>query len=99
MVTNSINRIIRPRDNKAILAPVLVVSDRNSRVISKFSNSLQQAIGTSFKFNMAFHPQTDGQSKKVIQILEVMLRACSLDFGGNWDKNLPLEEFSYNNSY
>ena len=28
-----------------------------------------------------------------------MLRACIIDFKGNWDKNLPLVEFSYNNSY
>ncbi|WMV33266.1 hypothetical protein MTR67_026651 [Solanum verrucosum] len=28
-----------------------------------------------------------------------MLRACVIDFGGHWDKFLPLCEFSYNNSY
>ncbi|KAD4586127.1 hypothetical protein E3N88_23728 [Mikania micrantha] len=28
-----------------------------------------------------------------------MLRACVIDFGGNWDDHLPLVEFSYNNSY
>lgn len=28
-----------------------------------------------------------------------MLRACAIDFGGSWDTNLPLAEFSYNNSY
>nr|GEU84297.1 putative reverse transcriptase domain-containing protein [Tanacetum cinerariifolium] len=28
-----------------------------------------------------------------------MLRACAMDFGGNWDTHLPLVEFSYNNSY
>ncbi|KAK1431950.1 hypothetical protein QVD17_08769 [Tagetes erecta] len=28
-----------------------------------------------------------------------MLRACIIDFGGSWDKYLPLAEFSYNNSY
>ncbi|GJX14467.1 putative reverse transcriptase domain-containing protein [Tanacetum coccineum] len=28
-----------------------------------------------------------------------MLRACVIDFGGSWDVNLPLSEFSYNNSY
>ena len=33
------------------------------------------------------------------QILEDMLQACALDFGGSWDEHLPLAEFSYNNSY
>ena len=28
-----------------------------------------------------------------------MLRACVIDFGGNWDTHMPLIEFSYNNSY
>ncbi|GKA62512.1 putative reverse transcriptase domain-containing protein [Tanacetum coccineum] len=41
----------------------------------------------------------DGQSKRTIQTLEDMLRACVIDFGGNWDVHLPLAEFSYNNSY
>ena len=35
----------------------------------------------------------------MIQILEVMLRACVLGFSGSWSKYLPLIEFSYNNSY
>ncbi|GKD09237.1 putative reverse transcriptase domain-containing protein [Tanacetum coccineum] len=48
---------------------------------------------------MAYHPQTDGQSKRTIQTLEDMLRAYILDFGGSWDVHLPLVEFSYNNSY
>ncbi|XP_021727199.1 uncharacterized protein LOC110694331 [Chenopodium quinoa] len=31
--------------------------------------------------------------------MEDMLRACALDFQGSWEDNLPLIEFSYNNSY
>ena len=50
-------------------------------------------------FSIAFHPQTDGQSKRVIQVLEVMLRGCVLDFPGSWDRYIPLMEFSCNNSY
>ena len=51
------------------------------------------------RFSTAFHPQTDGQSERTIQVLEDMLRANALDFGSNWDKQIPLMEFSYNNSY
>ncbi|GKC73013.1 putative reverse transcriptase domain-containing protein [Tanacetum coccineum] len=47
----------------------------------------------------AYHPETDGQSERMIQTLEDMLRACMIDFGSGWDKHLPLAEFSYNNSY
>ena len=56
-------------------------------------------MGTELHFSIAFHPQTDGQSKRVIQIVEDMLRACMLDFKGNWSNHLSLVEFAYNNSY
>ncbi|XP_073137223.1 uncharacterized protein [Henckelia pumila] len=46
-----------------------------------------------------FHPQTDGQSERVIQILEDLLRACAIDFHDSWESRLPLVEFAYNNSY
>ncbi|GJT77867.1 putative reverse transcriptase domain-containing protein [Tanacetum coccineum] len=49
--------------------------------------------------SMTFHPQMDGQSERTIQTSEDMLRACVIDFGGNWDDHLPLVEFAYNNSY
>ncbi|GJX66318.1 putative reverse transcriptase domain-containing protein [Tanacetum coccineum] len=41
----------------------------------------------------------DGQSERTIQTLEDMLRACAIDFGKGWVNQLPLVEFSYNNSY
>ncbi|XP_073153461.1 uncharacterized protein [Henckelia pumila] len=44
-------------------------------------------------------PSTDGQTERTIQTLEDMLRACALDFSGNWSEHLPLIEFAYNNSY
>lgn len=47
----------------------------------------------------AFHPQTNEQEERTIQTLEDMLRACAIDFGANWDEQLPLIEFVYNNSY
>ncbi|RVW89330.1 Transposon Ty3-I Gag-Pol polyprotein [Vitis vinifera] len=78
---------------------VSIVSDRDPKFTSQFWQSLQRALGTQLNFNTAFHPQTDGQSERVIQILEDMLRACVLDFGGNWADYLPLAEFAYNNSY
>ncbi|GJY22165.1 putative reverse transcriptase domain-containing protein [Tanacetum coccineum] len=46
-----------------------------------------------------YHPKTDGQSERTIQTLEDMLRACVIDFGKEWERHLPLVEFSYNNSY
>ncbi|XP_021831995.1 uncharacterized protein LOC110771950 [Prunus avium] len=60
---------------------------------------LHEAFETQLRFNTAFHPQTDGQSERMIQTLEDMLRACALQFRGNWDEKLPFMEFTYNNSF
>nr|CAH66033.1 H0515C11.9 [Oryza sativa] len=79
--------------------PKKIVSDRGSQFISKFWKKLQEEMGSKLNFSTAYHPQTDGQTERVNQILEDLLRACALDFGGSWDKNLPYAEFSYNNSY
>ncbi|KAL0417133.1 UNVERIFIED_CONTAM: Transposon Tf2-11 polyprotein [Sesamum latifolium] len=79
--------------------PVSIVSDRDPRFTSRFWGSLQRALGTKLHFSTAFHPQTDGQSERTIQTLEDMMRACTMEFKGNWDDHLPLMEFAYNNSF
>ncbi|KAI3686868.1 hypothetical protein L1987_80557 [Smallanthus sonchifolius] len=79
--------------------PLNIISDRDSRFTSRFWQSLQSALGTRLDLSTAYHPQTDGQTERTIQTLEDMLRACVIDFGGNWNSHLPLIEFSYNNSY
>ncbi|GKE26771.1 putative reverse transcriptase domain-containing protein [Tanacetum coccineum] len=60
---------------------------------------MQNALGTQLDMSTTYHPQTDGQSKRTIQTLKDMLRACVIDFGKVWERHLPLVEFSYNNSY
>ncbi|KAL4038688.1 hypothetical protein IC575_002311 [Cucumis melo] len=57
------------------------------------------AMGTRLDFSLTFHPQTDGQTERLNQVLEDMLRACALEFPGSWDSHLHLMEFAYNNSY
>ncbi|GJY94089.1 putative reverse transcriptase domain-containing protein [Tanacetum coccineum] len=60
---------------------------------------MQEALRTRLDMSTTYHPQIDGQSKRTIQTLEDMLKACVLDFEESWDVHLPLVEFSYNNSY
>ena len=79
--------------------PISIISDRDSRFTSRFWQNFQKELGTRVNLSTAYHPQTDGQSERTIQTLEDMLRACVIDFGGNWDEHLPLIEFAYNNSY
>ncbi|KAI3773113.1 hypothetical protein L6452_04312 [Arctium lappa] len=79
--------------------PLSIVSDRDSRFTSHFWDGLQKELGTRVKLSTTYHPKTDGQSERIIQTLEDMLRSCVIDFGDIWDTHLPLVEFAYNNSY
>jgi hypothetical protein len=79
--------------------PKKIVSDRGTQFTSRFRGKLHESKDTKLNFSSAYHPQTDGQTKRNNQILEDMLRVCALKHGGSWDKSLPYAEFSYNNSY
>ena len=79
--------------------PTSIVSDRDPRFTSKFWGGFQKAMGTTLDMSTTFHPQTDGQTERVNQVLEDMLRACVMDFKGSWEDHLQLIEFAYNNSY
>jgi transposase InsO family protein len=79
--------------------PKKIVSDRGTQFTSRFWDRLHEALDTQLHFSSAYHPQTDGQTERVNQILEDMLRACALQYERSWDKSLPYAEFSYNNSY
>jgi hypothetical protein len=79
--------------------PKTIVSDRGTQFTSRFWRQLHQALGKKLAFSTAYHPQTDGQTERVNQILEDMLRACVLTYGTKWEDCLPFTEFSYNNSY
>ena len=76
-----------------------IVSNRDTRFMSRFWRALQEVFGTVLNYSIAFHPQTDGQTERTIQTLGDMLRACALDLKGSWEEHLPLIEFAYNNSY
>ena len=67
--------------------------------LSYFWQPFQKRLGTKVSLSTAFHLQSDGQAKRIIQTLKDMLRACMIDYGGNWVEHLPLVEFAYNNSY
>ena len=76
-------------------APQSIVSDQGPQFTSKFWQSLHRSIGTNLEYSSTFHLQIDGQTERVNQILEDLLRACVLSYGTDWEKSLPYAEFTY----
>jgi hypothetical protein len=75
------------------------LSDKGTQFTLKFWEMLHETLDTQLHFSSAYHPQTDGHTERVNQILEDILRACALQYGRCWDKRLSYAQFSYNNSY
>jgi len=46
----------------------------------------------------AFHPQTDGQTKTINEVIESYLRSYCNYEQNNWAEMLPITEYAYNNS-
>ncbi|GJS39619.1 putative reverse transcriptase domain-containing protein [Tanacetum coccineum] len=52
--------------------PISIISDHDSYFTSRFWQSMQNALGTQLDMSTAYHPETDGQSERTIQTLEVI---------------------------
>jgi hypothetical protein len=50
--------------------PKTIVSDRGPQFVAKFWEALHKSLGTKLLHSSAYHPQTSGQTERVIQILE-----------------------------
>ena len=77
--------------------PTFQIGVHNSHL--DFGVHPKKSLGTRVKLSTIFHTQTDGQAEHNIQTLEYILRACIVDFKGNWDKHLSFLEFAYDNSF
>lgn len=78
--------------------PQDLVSDRGSVFTSRFWTHLLQLIGITRNLSSAYHPQSDGQTERVNQVLEQYLRLYCDYQQDDWASLLPLAEFAYNNS-
>ena len=68
-ISFSLDRLARLYVNEIVSkhgVPASIISDRDPRFTSRFWAKLQGALGTQLRFITAFHPQTDGQSKRTI---------------------------------
>ncbi|GJP46255.1 hypothetical protein CLOM_g5561, partial [Closterium sp. NIES-68] len=74
-----------------------IISDRDPKFTSNFWRHLWDQFGTKLQFSSAYHPQTDGQTERVNQSMEQLIRTTCTD-QQTWEKSLPLLEFAYNNA-
>ncbi|MCO5612123.1 hypothetical protein L7F22_066385 [Adiantum nelumboides] len=78
--------------------PRSIISDIDPKFTGHFWTSLFKSLGTNLLFSSAYHPQTDGQTERVNQILEEMLRHYIHNRLASWEEYLPPVEFAYNNA-
>ncbi|MBW0574902.1 hypothetical protein O181_114617 [Austropuccinia psidii MF-1] len=78
--------------------PSRIVSDRGSLFVSSFWTNLRQQLQISRYVSTAYHPETDGQTERVNQILDEYLWMYVSYHQDDWNTWLPLAEFSYNKS-
>nr|GEW76257.1 hypothetical protein [Tanacetum cinerariifolium] len=77
------DRLARHYLNDIVVRPgvsISIISDHDSHFTSRFWQSMQEALENRLDMSMAYHPYIDGQSKRTIQTMEDMLRACVLNF-------------------
>ncbi len=78
--------------------PDSIVSDWGSVFTSKFWSSLCYFLGIKQRLSIAFHPQTDGQTKRQNSTMEAYLRAFINFEQDDWTRLLPMAKFAYNNA-
>ncbi|GJP35280.1 hypothetical protein CLOM_g19773 [Closterium sp. NIES-68] len=78
--------------------PTTLISDRDPKITSKFRKEQMSLLGTKLAMSYTYHPQTDGQTERLNQIVEQLLRAACKDEISKWDLHLPVLEFAYNNA-
>ncbi|GBG81140.1 hypothetical protein CBR_g31816 [Chara braunii] len=75
-----------------------IVSDRDTRFMSSFWTALMVESDTSMKPSSTRHPQTDGQTERAHQSVQMMLRTLIRPDQKDWVDRLPDIEFAYNTS-
>lgn len=79
--------------------PKVIISDRDRIFTSQFWECLFTMAGIKLHMSSSYHPQSDGQTERVNQCLEIFLRCFIHATPRKWAAWLYLAEFWYNSSY
>ena len=88
--TDDIAKIFMKEIFKLHGLPKAIVSDRDVKLTSNFLKGLFADLGTKLNFSTAYHPQIDGQTERVNQVLEDMLCMYLMDKPTKWEDYLHL---------
>ena len=77
-------------------APRIVISDRGPQFNAFFWQTIMQLMGTRISLATSHHPQTDGQTERVIQTLLRLIRTYATEFQERWEEHLPFFEVALN---
>lgn len=78
--------------------PRNIISDRGSIFTSRYWKALCFQLGVQRRLSTAFHPQTDGQTERMNQVLEHYLRTYTNMRQDDWASLLTTAQFAANNS-
>lgn len=79
--------------------PLSIISDRDCIFTSAVWRGIFATVGTKLLYSTAYHPQTDGQTERVNQCMEMYLRSAIQDNPRQWRRWLSTAEFWYNSSH
>lgn len=79
--------------------PLVIISDRDKIFTSQLWTYLFSASGTKLNLSTSYHPQSDRQTERVNQCLEIYLRCFAHANPSKWVTWLHLAEYWYNTSY
>ena len=79
--------------------PRHLLTDRDSRFRSHFTESLLKQLNIAHSMSSSWHPETDGNTERVNRVMEDMLRHVVSPDQTDWDVHLPVVEFAINNAY
>jgi hypothetical protein len=75
-----------------------IISDQDSKFMSKFWHETHKLLGTKLLMSTSFHPQTDSASERTIHSIAQILRAMVRPDQQDWSEKIPMVEFALNST-
>ena len=78
--------------------PENVISDQDGTFTGQFFTDLYDYLGIKRSMSTAYHPQSDGQTERITQVIESYLHSYCNYEQNDWASMLAMAQYAYNNS-